>query len=390
MRALAIDIGTGTQDVLLFDDAHEVENNVRLVLPSPTLLVAERIRRATAERRPVAISGRIMGGGPSHWAARDHALAGLPIMVSADAARTFDDDPDAVKAMGIRIATDDSRELDAKDGAVHVRAGDLALDVLAASLGPFGVDLRSVDAGAVAVFDHGAAPPGVSDRRFRFDRLAERLAERPDDGPAAFAYLGDQVPPAFTRLCAAVDDAQRWLGDDRAVLGMDTAPAAVLGSLDDVVGRGALDAGRTVIVANVGNFHTLAMRLVRRDERVGVVGVFEHHTGELSRESLVAFLIALADGSLDGEDVFATMGHGAIVLDTAPARDPLLAVSGPRRALLGSGAVPGMGAPHLAVPHADMMQTGPFGLLRALAHHEPRWREPIERRLGPPATEATT
>jgi hypothetical protein len=84
------------------------------------------------------------------------------------------------------------------------------------------------------------------------------------------------------------------------------------------------------------------------------------------------------------------MGHGALVLNDEGAREPLLSVTGPRRALLGTDPIRDLGVPHLAVPHADMMQTGPFGLLRALAHHVPRWREPIERRLGPPATEATT
>jgi hypothetical protein len=31
-----------------------------------------------------------------------------------------------------------------------------------------------------------------------------------------------------------------------------------------------------------------------------------------------------------------------------------------------------------------MMQSGSFGLLRALAHAVPEWGEPVARRLGPP------
>ena len=34
MRILAIDMGTGTQDILLFDSDKPVENNVKMVLPS--------------------------------------------------------------------------------------------------------------------------------------------------------------------------------------------------------------------------------------------------------------------------------------------------------------------------------------------------------------------
>ncbi len=65
---------------------------------------------------------------------------------------------------------------------------------------------------------------------------------------------------------------------------MDTAPAAVLGAtLDRRVGERP-----RVMVANVGNFHTLAFRLGPG----GIEGVFEHHTGliDLPRlESLLHF-----------------------------------------------------------------------------------------------------
>ncbi len=67
MRILAIDVGTGTQDILLFDSTQPIENALQLIMPSPTQIAAGRIRRATAERRAVAISGTIAGGGPNHW-----------------------------------------------------------------------------------------------------------------------------------------------------------------------------------------------------------------------------------------------------------------------------------------------------------------------------------
>ncbi|MDE3228946.1 MAG: pyruvate formate lyase-activating protein, partial [Chloroflexota bacterium] len=68
-RILAVDVGTGTQDVLLFDSERSIENCFAMVLPSPTVIVQRRILRATAERRPVLLSGHIMGGGPCAWAA---------------------------------------------------------------------------------------------------------------------------------------------------------------------------------------------------------------------------------------------------------------------------------------------------------------------------------
>jgi uncharacterized protein (DUF1786 family) len=59
---LAIDIGGGTQDILLYDPDQPLENSIKLVLPSPTVVVAGKIRAATAAKRPVFLSGQVMGG----------------------------------------------------------------------------------------------------------------------------------------------------------------------------------------------------------------------------------------------------------------------------------------------------------------------------------------
>ena len=83
MRILTVDIGTGTQDILLFDSEQPVENGLQLVMPAPTQIVARRIRAATAARRPILLTGVIMGGGPCQWAANDHMRAGLPSLPQA-------------------------------------------------------------------------------------------------------------------------------------------------------------------------------------------------------------------------------------------------------------------------------------------------------------------
>src|SRR6202171_4093327 len=107
MQILTIDVGTGTQDVLLFDSDRELENCFKLVLPSPTLAIADRIRVATAACRRLVLQGATMGGGPSHWATMDHVRAGLEVFATPNAARTFDDDLDAVLQMGIQVVSDD-------------------------------------------------------------------------------------------------------------------------------------------------------------------------------------------------------------------------------------------------------------------------------------------
>src|SRR5579863_5393090 len=79
MRILAVDVGTGTQDILLFESGKTIENCFKLVMPSPTVIVAERIKRATERGQPLILTGVTMGGGPCHWAAPDHALAGCRV-----------------------------------------------------------------------------------------------------------------------------------------------------------------------------------------------------------------------------------------------------------------------------------------------------------------------
>jgi len=158
---------------------------------------------------------------------------------------------------------------------------------------------------------------------------------------------------------------------DLPLLLMDTAPAAVLGAFEDR----QVKASPGPVVANVGNFHSLAFHFVDRQ----VVGLFEHHTGELTPARLAAYVEQLSAGSITNEAVFADKGHGALVFDRAAPSPDLLAVTGPRRGMLvDSGA-----RPHLAVPHGDMMLTGNFGLLRAYAAHEPEVCEAVEHRLGP-------
>jgi uncharacterized protein (DUF1786 family) len=294
----------------------------------------------------------------------DHVRAGLEVFATADAARTFDDDLDAVAAMGIKVVSDDEAMRLADGGAARVFMRDLAFNQLLQALVSFGVRVR-LDGLAVAAFDHGAAPPGVSDRVFRFNYLRERLAS--SAGLSGFAFPRESVPPSMTRLQAVASTAP----GDLPLLLMDTAPAAVLGALEDSRVRHA----SAPIVANVGNFHCLAFHLVDGQ----VAGLFEHHTGELSSARLGEFIKELGHGSITNEEVFADKGHGAIVLQPDAPEPDLLAVTGPRRRLMTETGL----RPYLAVPQGDMMLAGNLGLLRAYAAHNPAVQQAVELRLGP-------
>ncbi|MCC7105619.1 MAG: DUF1786 domain-containing protein [Chloroflexi bacterium] len=364
MRILAVDVGTGTQDILLFDSERELENCFRLVMPAPTVVIADRIRAATARQEAVLLVGSTMGGGPCAWAATDHLAAGLAVYATPDAARTFDDDLEGVARMGVTLISDDEALL--IQHATRIELRDLWLDAILSALATFDVGAQ-LDALAVAVFDHGAAPPGYSDRVFRFDYLAERLET--SGRLADFAFPAAAIPPSMTRLVAVARSAPR----DLPTFVMDTAPAAVLGALEDA----RIARERRVVVANIGNFHTLAFNF----ENGRILGLFEHHSGELTGSRLASYLNQLAAGTISNDEVYRDMGHGALTLSPPSDRSlPVVSVTGPRRALLANEGV----SPYLAVPHGDMMLAGCFGLLRAVAARDPAVAEAVDRRLGPP------
>ena len=324
-----------------------IENSVKLVMPSPTMLLADRVKQATADGVDLFLSGVTMGGGPGHWAVEAHLKAGHQVFATADAARTFDDDLSRVEAMGIRVVDSPSPEA-ARARKLELR--DFYFAELMDALRSFGVSTE-FDAVAVAVFDHGAAPPAYSDRRFRFDYLRQQV-ER-GTGLEGFGFMADEIPDRMTRMRAV---ALSWSGSAPLFV-MDTGPAAVLGALDDP----RVASADPVMSVNVGNFHTVAFLLDGRR----ITGLFEHHTGELTAAELESYLEQLAAGTLSNDEVFADMGHGALELGPVATPPSLTALTGPRRGLLNGSRL----APYLAVPHGDMMMAGCFGLLRALGAH---------------------
>jgi len=373
MQILTVDIGTGTQDIFLYDSRIDIENGFKLIVPSPTMIVRRRLQAATRRRQAVLLTGVVMGGGPSAWAAEDHLKAGLSVYATPQAARSFNDDLAAVQAMGITVLSDDETDR-LPESVLRLELRDFDFPAIARALQQFGVRLDDLDAVAVAVFDHGNAPPDVSDRQFRFDYLDGRI--RRENRLSAFAYCAEEVPAIMTRLQAVVDSA----GDVGAPLVvMDTAPAAVQGATYDP----RVAQKERVLIANVGNFHTLAFRLGPG----GIEGVFEHHTGLVDLPKLERLLRTLADGSLRHEDVFGDMGHGALIYGDEPlplgVGDYDVAVTGPRRSLFRSSGAPNPLSltPYFAVPFGDMMIAGCFGLLAATADLLPELAEPIRQSL---------
>src|ERR1700687_4667268 len=139
MRILTVDVGTGTQDIFLYDSALDIENGYKLVMPSPTMMVYRRLRPPPQRREAVLLTGYLMGGGPSQWAARDHVAAGCLLYATPQAARTFNDDLDFVqREMGVRLVSDDeARALES--GVARLELKDFDLPQITRVFEAFGV-----------------------------------------------------------------------------------------------------------------------------------------------------------------------------------------------------------------------------------------------------------
>ena len=361
MKLLAIDIGTGTQDILLYDTQKEVENSLIMVMPSPTVIIADRIRKATDDNRDIVLMGDVMGGGPCVRAVKDHIGKGLSVYATENAALTINDDLGRVRSIGVRIV--DDREIDSlPDDVSHILLQDIDTDAIFGALSHFGVDV-GVNADepikfAVALQDHGESPD-ISNRVFRFEHFEELIKKGGD--PELFTYGDGKIPKYLTRIKSAYNRlVKSGLVDGRdGSLFMDTGPAAIFGALLDNA------AEQPSIVVNIGNGHTLGALVV--DGRVRAL--FEHHTSRMDFEKLQDYIIRLAEGTLTFDEVFDDGGHGCYIGDVV-GFDAIrsVMVTGPKRGVLQNGAESLKNAElwaklHFAAPFGNMMLSGCFGLL---------------------------
>jgi len=272
---LAIDVGRGTQDILVYEPGRPIENSIKLVLPSPTVVTAAKIQEATRAGRPIFLEGFLMGGGANTGAIREHLGAGLPVHATPEAALTLHDDLERVQAMGIAIRTAPP----GKD-AVRIRTTDYMEPELRQALSLFGVDYP--ENVAIAVQDHGYSPHR-SNRIHRFELMREQL----DAGDWDLLALANDPPLVdMTRMQAILRQAP-------GALVTDTGPVALIGALCDPQVRRMAETGVTLV--NAGNGHTLCFTLKGQE----IHGLFEHHTGALDPGKLQHYLRRLADGTLD-------------------------------------------------------------------------------------------
>ena len=340
MRILAIDVGTGTQDIMIYDTEKELENSIKLVLPSPHLYISQQIRETEND---IYFTGEIMGGGKIKKSLLEHMEKGYKVVMEPTCAKTIRDNIEQVKSLGIEIADENKDYTD----YTKIKLGDINIKKLSEFLLGYDLDL-DFDEIAIAVQDHGYNE-NMGDRDFRFEKIRQKVSH--PISPLEFGFKED-MPEYFTRM-QAVRRQIKDEGIEKLPLVMDTKFASIAGMCyDEVASR--LD---SFIVIDIGNGHTTAASI----ENGKIQGVFEHHTSSLTGESLERYIKRLASGEITHEEVHEDFGHGAHVLNPITEIEKVI-VSGPKRELIEKTNLDW----HHAAPGGDVMMTGTIGLIKII------------------------
>lgn len=339
LRILAIDVGMGTQDLLLYDGQKRPDNNIKIVFPSQTQILAKRVMMG---RGDIFLYGETMGGGPLTGAVSYRIKRGDCVKMTPKAAMTIRDDLNEVEARGVEITCEDEiRNFDCEKIETKDIDFDMIKNVLLCVEEEFNFDYIGV-----AVQDHGHEPE-KSDRIFRFEQIKDALKK----GVNVHNLMYEKPPRYYARMNGALRTVQKAF-DGRAFV-VDTKIAAVAGAIFGIKER-------PVLSVDIGNGHTM-VAMVGDDDTV--LGMFEHHTDMLTTERLEDLIERFAKGNLTNEEVYNDGGHGCYIRDAADMNRIL--VTGPKRNLLSSSRL----KIEFANPLGDVMMTGPVGIVSMILRH---------------------
>lgn len=335
VRIFSIDIGARTQDILLYNDSYQ--NAFKLILPSPTLILANIVRKYTEKGTNILVTGETMGGGAFNHALYHHLSKGLDIYMSERAAFSVRDDLEVVKKKGIQVINDDEVKEIKENGIPEIETKDINKVALDSIFNNLAIEFKP-EIIAIGAEDHGVAKKGQNDRVCRFEHFKEFI---PGD-IKKFGYVNP--PDYYSRMMGVKRTLESDFPDVKHII-MDSKIAAIFGSIH----ASGLEKG---IIADIGNGHTT----VASFENGMITGLFEHHTNGLTREKLEYFINNFGKGDLTNKEVFDDGGHGCFISE--PIGDVKILATGPQRNILLKSDF----SITFLDPYGDTMITGNVGL----------------------------
>jgi uncharacterized protein (DUF1786 family) len=346
---LAIDVGKGTEDVLLFEESEPIENSLQLVLPSTAQIFKKQLEKDVSER--IVISGEIMAGEPWHKVVYAKTSKNPEsVIMSSTAAKSLRYNLDQVRIKGVKIVRDD--QISEFTGSQYYLS-DINWQRIDDIISSSGYNLTDIDTVLLCCQDHGEpTDPNQGVRDFRMKSVYQPLQKngRLED----LLIRSNDIPKTLPRHQSISKSAINHFDylDADNVFVMDSSPAVVLGGL---LGK------KKELAINVGNGHTLAVFLRNQV----VQAIYELHTGGVVPDTLMRDLQLLSQNKLHHEEILARGGHGIFKKEkmdlSVPEFEDYLPITliGPNRSKLMDLEV------NLVHPGGNMMMAGPIGLIQA-------------------------
>ena len=317
MKIFTIDIGKGTQDIIVFDTEMGFENSVKMIFPSPSLILADKVEKIDDD---ITFYGETMGGAPLKFAIKNHLKKGYDVYMTEKSALSIKDNIDSIRKMGVTIISDQE-----EGKGVRFETKDIDMAFFEGLLLALGMSFDDIDGYGVSIQDHGFSTQ-KSNRAFRFE-VYKHIIEETNFMVDNLFFKGDEIPRYFTRMHSALTCLMKKVSSDGRdnTIFMDTSFAAVCGAY--LYAR-EIALGDKILAVNIGNAHTLAATIANHK----IYGLFEHHTRMLNKYKIESFLKLLIDARLTNEEIFKDNGHGALVKE---AMEPdAIIVTGPKRSLI--------------------------------------------------------
>ncbi|MGM0606823.1 MAG: DUF1786 family protein [Candidatus Muiribacteriota bacterium] len=340
-----VDIGTGTQDIMLYDSEERFkENLIKMIFPSYSLKFFKRVKSLKGD---IFVSGMPIGGGPFKKALKKHLEKGYKVALTPLAAKTVRDSKEEVLSKGFEI-------LEKNPGyANEICLGEFDIDFYQKIFDYFDKKWDKIDKIAIACQDHGFRDLKGTEREFRLDFFQKSLKKNSD--VRSFLYHGDNIPDTFIRMNSIAEHIRNQ-GFKKDIFLMDTVFAACIG----VTESESFDNSKFNLILNFGNSHTLGIII----KEYKIYALFEHHTRFLNKKVKLEELInKFIEKNLNSKEVMTQEGHGAIYMCKDFDYVNNIYVTGPRREIAHTIKK----AFIKASPWGDMMITGNIGLIKAVS-----------------------
>jgi uncharacterized protein (DUF1786 family) len=343
---LAIDVGKGTEDVLLYQHGESFENSIQMVAPSAAQILAMQIKNDPSKR--IVIDGELMAGEPWHKEIYQRcANAPNSVVMSETSARSLRYNLDQVRSRGVQVVP--NNEIHDFKGSKYV-ISDIIWDRIIGLIEASGINHEMIQTVLLCCQDHGEpSDPAQSVRDFRMKSIYQPIQKT---GKLEDLLINaSDVPSILPRHQAICRSALKHIPHltPRSVYIMDSSPAVALGVKSDESDQ---------LIVNVGNGHTLAVIV----ENKLVQAIYEMHTGGITSEKVLGDLKLLLSNQLTHEDALKSGGHGIFsrkVFNSSIEDFLPITLIGPNRSKL-------TGLPvQLEHPGGNMMMAGPIGLIKA-------------------------